>query len=904
MPPRAFNKVLPTARDRPFYDELRNRDRDIESQAGLLDEENLNQDFQDYDLEHAGLGVEESRITVGGRRMSSSKTRGRRGAPPAWPTHDDDADNDNEVPASLLVEPHETHHATDIPDHSRRKQVSYHPQQQEHAIPGPSGARAHWDTTQVHQQLHNDDSLQQPQPDINPPNFFASIISGSSKKQAEWRWANVSNLDIFMKDVYDYYVGAGIWCIITERVLHLINVVFIAVLLTFLSQCVDYTKIRGSQKLSQIVIPQCTSQMSWTWNILLWFFAFYFIWKSFQYVIDLRRLINIRDFYIHLLNIPDHDMQTITWQDVVARVMALRDQNSRTAATLTPRQRRWLGSQSKERLDASDIANRIMRKENYLIAMFNKEIIDLTIPLPFLRNRQGLTRTLEWTITFAILDFVFDHDGQVNQEFLRTDRRRELSAKLRTRFFFAGIMILILAPFVTAYFLIFYFLMYYYEIQKNPSVLTSRNYTPLAEWKFREFNELPHLFKKRLDMSYPFATHYMDQFPKIKTEMAFRTIAFISGAIVTILAIASIIDPEMFLAFEITPDRTVLFYTAVFGGIWAFAHGSLSEANSVFDPEYSMHRVIEYTHYEPDHWKDRLHSFDIKQEFSELYKIKIVIFIEEILGILTTPFVLLHTLPAMSDKIIDFFREFTIHVDGLGYVCSFAEFDFKKGLPAAKKLADAGGDVRDEYYSTKHGKVEASYYGFVGSYANYALNPRGGAGAHLPPAMRNQIHHPPPAWPSLNSPPLGADMQASRMGRSDLRPRSRAPRHRSAMPQPSPMASILLDPHHQPPAALISRTSQAHRQRGGFHGERSIIQEAPMEDVEGASDGGKYHEDEEEYDNGGAMDESAWQTSPARTLSRDNSGIEEPSKGPGTGVVQMIYQFNEAQMKRRPGGVI
>ncbi|KAK3989647.1 autophagy protein Apg9-domain-containing protein [Cladorrhinum sp. PSN332] len=903
MAQRVFNKMMPTARGgRSFYEELRARERDPESHAGLLDEQNLNEDFQDYDLDHAGLGVEESRTTVGGRRSPSSKRRGRRAAPPAWPTHDDDGDN--EIPASLLVEPHEGHTA-DVPDQSRRKQVNYH--QQGTAIPGPSRARAQWDTAQAHQQLHNDELPQQPQRDNNAPNFFAGVVSGSSKKQAEWRWANVSNLDIFMKDVYDYYVGAGIWCIITERVLHLMNVAFIAVLLTFLSQCVDYSKIRGSQKLSQIVIPQCTSQMSWTWNMMLWFFAFYFIWKSFQYILDLRRLVHIRDFYIYLLNIPDHDMQTITWQDVVARVMALRDQNSRTTATLTPRQRRWLlGSQSKERLDASDIANRIMRKENYLIAMFNKEILDLTIPLPFLRNRQGLTRTLEWTLTFAILDFVFNEDGQVNQEFLRADRRRELSIKLRTRFFFAGVMILVLAPFVAAYFIIYYFLMYYYEIQKNPSVLTSRNYTPLAEWKFREFNELPHLFKKRLDMSYPFASHYMDQFPKIKTEMAFRTITFISGAVATILAIVSIIDPELFLGFEITHDRTVLFYTAVFGGIWAFARGSLSEENSVFDPEYAMRSVIEYTHYEPDHWKDRLHSFDIKQEFSELYKIKIVIFIEEILGILTTPFVLFHTLPNMSELIIDFFREFTVHIDGLGYVCSFAEFDFKKGIPTGKKPDDGGADVRDDYYSTKHGKMEASYYGFIGNYANYALNPKGAAGAHLPPAMRNQIHHPPPAWPGLNSPPLGADLQSSRMGRSELRPRSRAPRHRSAMPQPSPMASILLDPHHQPPANLISRTSHIQRQQrgGGYPGERSIIEETAMEDVEEVNDGRKYQDDEEAYDNGGAMDESAWQTSPARTLSRENSGIEETSKAPGAGVVQMIYQFNEAQIKRRPGGVI
>lgn len=242
--------------------------------------------------------------------------------------------------------------------------------------------------------------------------------------------------------------------------------------MTFLSQCVDYSKLRGSQKLSQIVIPQCTKNMSGLWNIGLWMFAFYFIWKSIQYLLDVRRLLNVRDFYLYLLNIPDQDMQTITWQEVVARVMALRDQNPKTATTLTPAQRRWLGSQSKERLDASDIANRLMRRENYLIALFNKDLLNLTIPLPFLQNQQLFSRTMEWMLTFSILDFVFDEKGQVNQEFLRSERRGELSLKLRGRFIFAGVMILILSPFVAGYLVIVYFLMYFHVCESSPPPIT------------------------------------------------------------------------------------------------------------------------------------------------------------------------------------------------------------------------------------------------------------------------------------------------------------------------------------------------------------------------------------------------------------------------------------------------
>lgn len=57
---------------------------------------------------------------------------------------------------------------------------------------------------------------------------------------------------------------------------------------------------------------------------------------------------------------------------------------------------------------------------------------------------------------------------------------------------------------------------------------------------------------------------------------------------------------------------------------------------------------------------------------------KIVIYAQELLSVVLTPFVLWFSLPDCAPAIVDFFREFTIHVDTLGYVCSFAVFDFKR----------------------------------------------------------------------------------------------------------------------------------------------------------------------------------------------------------------------------------
>jgi autophagy-related protein 9 len=80
----------------------------------------------------------------------------------------------------------------------------------------------------------------------------------------------------------------------------------------------------------------------------------------------------------------------------------------------------------------------------------------------------------------------------------------------------------IFAPFIVLYLLIFSFFRYFEEYHKDPSNLGSRQYTSFAKWKLREFNELPHIFRRRCHHSYPYAKRYIDQFPKEKVAILAR----------------------------------------------------------------------------------------------------------------------------------------------------------------------------------------------------------------------------------------------------------------------------------------------------------------------------------------------------------------------------------------------
>lgn len=672
--------------------------------------------------------------------------------------------------------------------------------------------------------------------------------------------------------------------------------------------------------MSEILVPKCTKNMSGLTNMMIWLVSFLWICKTFQYVLDIRRLRNMHNFYQYLLRISDSEIQTVSWQEVVKRLMSLRDSNPATASGVSERHRRFMGSQSKQRMDAHDIANRLMRRDNYLIALINKDVLDLTLPLPLVRNRQLFSRTMEWNLSLCILDFVFNEQGQVRPYFLKDTHRRALSDSLRRRFMFAGIMNVLCAPFIFVYFLLLFFFRYFNEYQKNPSEIGSRQYTPFAEWKFREFNELSHLFQRRINMSYPFASRYLDQFPKDKTVQLSRFVAFVTGALASVLALASVVDPELFLGFEITPDRTVLFYLGVFGTVWAVARGGVPGENVVFDPEYTLKSVTGYTHYLPSHWRSRMHSDEVRSEFAILYKMKIVIFLEEMLSIILTPFVLWFSLPNSSDKIIDFFREFTVHVDGLGYVCSFAVFDFKKG--ATNQVTQDEGrvqDLRQDYYSTKDGKMLASYYGFID---NYVTNPRNGA--PFPHPTKNQKFHPPPAFPGLMSPSLAADMGAG-SSRTDRQDRQRGvtsqPRlfgkgtgHQSTYRtsklatfggHSSPMSSILLDPQHQPSRSAF-RAGPKLGAQSRLRASRKVSADPTENEEEGLPlDSGQRGAGDSE---GGLVDDShlgdSWKTTRAGNGEDDGEeNIQASNADRGPGVLGLVYQFSKAQTDGRGTGV-
>lgn len=955
-----------------------------------LDEANLDARFQDQDLDALLADAGQSGMTTNNASHQdepAAPTHERQGEQfRAGSVSDaskvDPGDDDDDVPTSLLMEGRES----ESPPLVRRDPTRWQSSHRFKADPGRQGASESRHSTQQHAEsddapsilfpensdapsqalLRNlppkpSDTLPVPVPgpsakrplvrwgdsidQFAPPRYginskgknllhtSAGPVIANPAERAMWMWANVENLDNFLADVYEYFRGKGVWSILLSRFFEQLTLAFVVGFGTFLMSCIDYAKLPGSKALPEVVIPQCTSEMSGLSNLMLWFVSFYWLYTTLRIGWSLRKYWAMHEFFTYLLQINEDELQTITWQAIVSRLMNLRSANARTVLDIRARNRKYLGERSKQRMDAHDIANRLMRKDNYLIALFNKDILNLNLPLPYLRRRQFFSRNLEWNIDICILRYVFNESGEVSQLFMRDSHRQELIEGLQRRFQIMGFVSIMSAPFLVTYFLWVYFLRYFNEFQKNPSQIGSRSYTPLAEWKFREFNELYNFFERRLNMSRPFANRYLDQFPKDKVSQSARFVAFVAGSLASVLGLVSLLDPDLFLGFEITKERTVLFYLGIFGTVWAVARGMVAEdEDNVFDPEYAINNVAEFTHYKPSHWEGRLHSEDVRKEFAQLYQMKIVIFLEEIFSIVFTPFVLWFSLPDCSARIVDFFREFTVHVDGLGNVCSFALFEFQKegvgktnlagsATPRAASSAknelspqsqdrhvEAGDDIRQDYYATKDNKMLSSYYNFIDSYAN---NPTGRAfNRHLDrrrfrqaPRLPNTVQK---ERMNLTSGERSA-MRRNKANNSGVFSRQLGPkRMRHPLDDSATSPSLLLDAQHQAVHNRFSSPRETIREsltqsRAGSKLVSSRHREPASRSVVAASSSAVVEEDSNLGDSWKmhrATDEDGdaqGNTGDGARMFDGDVGEEAGRGGNDAGVLGLLYEFQKAQ---------
>ena len=439
--------------------------------------------------------------------------------------------------------------------------------------------------------------------------------------------------------------------------------------------------------------------------------------------------------------------------------------------------------QNQSLLDPLQIAQRIMRKENFMLAFWNAGLLDCTkIVFPWSGDSDGMQRhywcgVLEWSFYQCVLNFMFNHKYELRPAFCLD------SDSLKRRLKVCGIVHLCLLPFLLVFMVLNFFLRHVYDSKTSGDDKTGRGggfignqrWSSAAIWQFREFNELPHAFERRIEPSYQAASEYCKLFGTSEYLAALgRLLVFFGGAIGGILFVLGVVVNDDLLLHVQLWGRNLLWYAGIAGITYSIGKSlepakeaalSASRNNIFEDMDTALKNVSQYTHYYPEHWKGRGWNSNVYSSFKMLYDTEVKLFLNELSALVLTPYILYFRLSEKASDICEFclvskaklvLSANSSSVNGgggivAGDVCGFSTFDFdtfgdekwegrtlgksamlerqraEQGVGGGESLIDSilrTGNLEDATRlhpkpRARHGKMEKSFFTFKAAHSNW-----------------------------------------------------------------------------------------------------------------------------------------------------------------------------------------
>lgn len=249
-------------------------------------------------------------------------------------------------------------------------------------------------------------------------------------------------------------------------------------------------------------------------------------------------------------------------------------------------------------------------------------------------------------------------------------------------------------------------------MKKEPNLLGIRTWSQHGKLYLRHFNELDHELDARLNRAYRPAVKYMDSFSSPLLTVIAKFGSFVFGGVGVFLLILTIIDEDVIQVEHVLMIMTVCF-AITFG-----AHSCIPDENMIWCPEQLLRNVLAHVHYLPAHWRGFAHTSKVRNEFEDFFQLKAFYFLNEIFSPFLAFFVLMFALRPRSQDIVDFFRNFTVSVIGVGDVCSFAQMEIRKHGNPDWQITNSAEDLSpgvetNQYTQGENGKTELSLVHFT-----------------------------------------------------------------------------------------------------------------------------------------------------------------------------------------------
>ncbi|CAF3419510.1 unnamed protein product [Rotaria sp. Silwood1] len=524
--------------------------------------------------------------------------------------------------------------------------------------------------------------------------------------EKQLRWSHQKDLDDFFVRVYQYHQRHGFLCIVLSEIFALVQFIFIVSFTILVVQCIDYPLLFRSTPLARNITDkiqinqviqspkQCLHNMHLIISLCLILSIIYWIYRFLRVIYNLLSYFNIRAFYIQALDIKPNDLPNMTWHEVQQRLIIA--------------QRTHHFCIHKSNLTELDIHNRLLRFKNYEVALVNKGILPPKMHLPILGDIISFTTGFKFNLRLILFwgpYAPFDQRWHLQQEYKVYSQRGALAQQLSRFILLYGIANFLLSPFIFIWQVLNLFYGYTELVRREPGLLGSRRWSNYGRLYLRHFNELDHSLNQRLNRGYKPAVSYMSSFVNHSIVETAKFVSFTAGAILAVLILLTIYDEDV-----LNVEHMLTLMTGL-GVVLGICRSLIPDENTVFDPEQMLQLVLAHVHYQPDSWKDHAHTDYVQAEFGQMFQLKYVYFLEELLSPFITPIVLCFQLRRKSLQIIDFLRNYTIDVQGVGDVCSFAQLDVGKHgdlkwfAPVRAKVENDGGIMND-------GKLELSLMHF------------------------------------------------------------------------------------------------------------------------------------------------------------------------------------------------
>ncbi|XP_061092445.1 autophagy-related protein 9A [Conger conger] len=522
------------------------------------------------------------------------------------------------------------------------------------------------------------------------------------------QWHHIENLDLFFQRVYNLHQKNGFTCMLLGEIFELVQLVFVVAFTVFLANCVDYdilfaNKMVNHTDSSKVTLPDaflpvdvCSSRIRD--NVLgiciMVISGVFWLHRLIKFIYNICCYWEIRSFYTNALKMSMADLPYFTWQEVQARIVEIQKEHQICI--------------HKKELTELDIYHRILRFKNYMVAMVNKSLLPVRFRLPMLGDAVFYTRGLKYN--FELIFFwgpgsLFENEWSLKPEYKRGGNRQELADKLSSRILWIGVANLLLCPVVLIWQILYAFFSYTEVIKREPGSLGARCWSLYGRCYLRHFNELDHELMSRLSKGYKASSKYMNCFMSPLCTVVAKNVAFFAGSILAVLIALTIYDEDVLAVEHVLTSITLL------GVCITVCRSFIPDKHLVFCPEQLLKGILAHIHYMPDHWQGNAHRYETRDEFSQLFQYKAVFILEELLSPMITPFILIFCLRRKSLEIIDFFRNFTVEVVGVGDTCSFAQMDVRQhGHPA---WMSAGKTEASIYQQAEDGKTELSLMHFA-----------------------------------------------------------------------------------------------------------------------------------------------------------------------------------------------